>query len=152
MLLLILTAAGSSGLLWHAQQAPVEPAVPAPSVMPAPAMPMPPPPAPFRPKLAQPKGNMAGWVKNSDYPKELKNGESGTTGFRLFINRKGKPVKCLVTMSSGNALLDAITCDILMKRANFYPARDGYGKPQEATYSSRMRWVVPLPISPTLAP
>lgn len=149
MLFLTFATAGAAGLAAHNQQAPAQVEVPAPTILPAPAPP--PPPTPYRPKMAQPKGNWTGWVKNSDYPKQLTNGESGVTGFRLLIDRKGRPVKCIVTLSSGTPLLDELTCALLMKRANFSPALDGYRKPVEGTYSTRVRWVAPSQSAPAPA-
>jgi protein TonB len=127
-----------------ANAAPTAALPPAPQVLPTPAPP--PPPAsvtPYVPVPPKPKGNPGTWVRNSDYPKELKNGESGTTQFRLHVSDKGKPVACDILRSSGHPVLDAKTCEIMMRRAEFVPAQSGYGKVTYGTYTSRMRWGTP---------
>ena len=86
---------------------------------------------------------MSGWVKQSDYPKELRVGESGLTGFRLYIGSDGRPTRCVITSTSGYPVLDARTCEVLMKRARFEPGRDGYNRPIESNYSNRVRWIAP---------
>ncbi len=117
---------------------------PAPQVLPTPAPPPPPAPVtPYVPVPPKPKGNPGTWVRNSDYPNELRNGESGSTQFRLHVSYKGKPVACDIMRSSGYPVLDAKTCEIMMKRAEFVPARSGYGKPTYGTYVSRIHWGSP---------
>ncbi len=86
----------------------------------------------------------ASWVRSKDYPKAaLRAEETGTTGFRLDVSRKGKATACTVTFSSGSAVLDAATCSVLLRRARFSPARDANGRGVAGTYASRFRWMLP---------
>jgi TonB family protein len=87
-------------------------------------------------------------VTNDDYPEEaIRNKEQGNVTFRLDIGSDGMPTGCSVTDSSGSPTLDATTCRILMERARFQPARDANGKPTTDSFSSRVRWVLPDPVS-----
>lgn len=116
---------------------------PAPVILHAPPAPPPPPPSPYAPMPPRPKGNPGAWVHSSDYPKQLHNGESGTTRFRLHVNDKGLPQACDIVWSSGTPELDAKTCEVMLRRAKFYPARDGNGKPTKGYFSSRLMWASP---------
>ncbi|WP_405029568.1 TonB family protein [Novosphingobium sp.] len=107
--------------------------------------PPPPPPTPYPRTPPKPKGDPSGWVRSSDYPKQLRNGQSGVTQFRLLISDTGKPIACDVMSSSGHPELDAKTCEVLMKRAKFVPARSGYNRPTNGSYTARARWVAPAP-------
>ena len=118
--------------------------VPAPSA-PRPPPPPPPPATPYPYSPPKPKGDPSGWVRNSDYPKQLSNGQSGVTQFRLLISDKGKPIACDVMISSGHPELDAKTCEVLMKRAKFIPAQSGYNRPTNGSYTARARWIAPAP-------
>ncbi len=114
----------------------VEAACPEPGV-PWPAMPQ----AATRLKV---KGDPASWVPPSAYPRDaLGSGIEGTVGFTLVVGPDGKPAQCRVTMSSGNDSLDWGACESLMRRAAFDPAKDANGQPIAASYSNRVRWVIP---------
>jgi protein TonB len=63
-----------------------------------------------------------------DYPfAARRHGWQGTVIADLTINARGTVDKCAVVKSSGYKLLDDSTCDILVKRAQFHPARDKSG-------------------------
>jgi TonB family protein len=79
-----------------------------------------------------------------DYPMEaLRREEQGTVAFRLSIGRRGNVTDCVVTSSSGSAVLDDATCDILESRAKYEPARDAEGKRISDEDTGRIRWVLP---------
>lgn len=117
---------------------------PAPIVLAPPAPAPPAPPAPRGPTSgAQPKGNPADWATTEDYPaRALREERAGTTGFRLSVGADGRPTDCQVTSSSGSPDLDAATCSNVMRRARFKPAMQD-GQPVSASYSNRIRWVIP---------
>jgi protein TonB len=72
---------------------------------------------------------------DSDYPAEAQqNGEEGTVRARLDIDASGRVARCTVIRSSGHALLDSATCNILRSRARFAPARDRYGNVRPDSY------------------
>lgn len=119
-----------------------------PPVMPpmvlVPPPPAAPPPPRFTPKGASPKGNPANWATANDYPaRALREEREGTTGFRVSIGPDGRVTDCQITSSSGHSDLDQATCDNVRRRARFTPATDGEGNPTSATYSNRIRWVIP---------
>ncbi|HEX6376164.1 MAG TPA: energy transducer TonB [Allosphingosinicella sp.] len=77
----------------------------------------------------------------TSYPKSsLDNNEQGTVHYRVKIDRRGVPKECEVTQSSGYQRLDFATCDLLMSRARFTPARDSRGRPGRSTYDGRVIW------------
>lgn len=107
------------------------------------------------PQSPKPMGNPGEWVTTRDYPSEaLRNEQEGTVAFRIQVGKDGVPSGCEVTMSSGSALLDSATCDLIQSRARFSPAMDGQGRAVVGTYSNSVRWTipddpVPASISPT---
>jgi TonB family protein len=103
---------------------------------------------------AVPANNPADWITTDDYPYEaMLLEQEGTTVFTLTIDEKGIPSHCSVTISSGAALLDSRTCDRVMARARFIPARTDEGEASRAEYATRILWQLPAggdPITPTL--
>lgn len=121
----------------------VTPPPPAPPIV-LPPPPAAPPPPRFSPTGAVPRGNPGSWVTTDDYPsRALREGATGTTGFRLSVGPDGRANGCEITSSSGNAELDAATCKYAQSRARFTPAKDGEGQPTSGSYTSRVRWVIP---------
>jgi TonB family protein len=77
----------------------------------------------------------------TEYPKaSLANNEQGTVHYRVKIDRRGVPSQCEVTQSSGFERLDMATCNLLMSRARFTPARDSRGRAGRSTYDGRVIW------------
>ncbi len=56
-------------------------------------------------------------------------GQEGTVQARLTVGTDGRPTDCVVIRSSGHEALDAATCNAVMSRARFTPARDAAGRP-----------------------
>jgi len=80
------------------------------------------------------------WFSADDYPAEaVKNGTEGDVAFEVDVDPQGMPVACRITASSGSALLDRTTCDILLKRGRFKPAM-AHGKPVAGHYAETARW------------
>jgi periplasmic protein TonB len=78
------------------------------------------------------------------YPKRaIKNGEQGTVGFRASVSRHGVLESCEVTRSSGHPTLDAETCELIAKHANFEPARTSEGKTASVTHEGVVNWRLP---------
>jgi protein TonB len=75
--------------------------------------------------VVHPKGDGGPLFSSSDYPAEAyRHGWKGSVVADLTINVNGRVSKCEIVQSSGYAVLDSRTCDILVQRASFYPARD----------------------------
>jgi protein TonB len=69
-----------------------------------------------------------GKIRDSDFPSEARKAKAnGTTETEIAVTPEGRPAGCRVTRSSGNGLLDATTCRLVMARFRFRPARDGSG-------------------------
>jgi len=88
-----------------------------------------------------PIGNPAHWFSSGDYPREMQmhNREGGVV-VRLDIGETGAVGKCTVVVSSGEALLDEATCDILRKRGRFIPAKAPDGRAVAAPWVQNVVW------------
>jgi protein TonB len=79
----------------------------------------------------------------ADYPFEARrHGWEGTVIADLTIGTRGVVGKCDVVKSSGYKVLDDTTCNILVKRARFRPARDKDGNSvADVVRTPEIRWV-----------
>src|SRR3954469_23360472 len=83
----------------------------------------------------------ASWFTAADYPLEAAAKRmEGSVTFRVDVDADGKPIKCEVTKSSGQPILDQRTCDVVLSRAHFKPALDAKGKPIPGQYSTYLVW------------
>ncbi|MDB5677016.1 energy transducer TonB [Sphingomonas bacterium] len=83
------------------------------------------------------------WFTDRDYPKESKKrGEQGRVSLQLTVSKKGVPIACTITKSSGFEALDRKTCDLAVKRARFVIQLDLQGKPMEFRYPITTNWVL----------
>lgn len=93
---------------------------------------------------AAPRNDPARWVTDSDYRSRwIREGLYGTARFRLEIAANGKVSDCTITQSTGHAVLDQATCELIARRARFTPATDSSGAATGGTYVSSIRWVLP---------
>ena len=89
-------------------------------------------------------GGPSTWFRPGDYPQAaLARGGEGAVNVKLGVDAKGATVTCAVTGVSGDAALDAATCDILMKRASFRPARDVKNRPVPSQVTVTINWKLP---------
>ena len=117
---------------------------PAPVLLPPPPIAAPPAAIVLPPRAAAAKGNPAEWFGADAYPSEaIRNEEEGRTVSRILIGRDGRVRSCGIVTSSGHPRLDAATCDVLVRRGAFKPARDAAGRAIEATRQVPVRWVLP---------
>ena len=86
-------------------------------------------------RSAIPKGSPNRWISQDDYPANATG--SGNVSITLVIDVTGKPVSCVVRISSGLDLFDQTACTMLQKRARFSPALDAYGRPIVGQYETR---------------
>jgi periplasmic protein TonB len=115
------------------------------------AFPLPPAPTPsavpeprFAPVAPAPRGQPGNWVTSNDYPtRDIREGNEGTALFKLTLTAQGAVSGCEITRSSGHPGLDAATCDRLMARARFAPARDAQGQATTGSYTGKITWVIP---------
>jgi protein TonB len=98
----------------------------------------------FKPKPAVPKNDPRKWVTTDDYPaRDLREGNEGTTAFRVVVGTNGRVSVCEIVKSSGHPGLDAATCKAVKARARFTPATDENGQPVAGTYSNKVLWQIP---------
>jgi hypothetical protein len=96
-----------------------------------------------KPKPITPLGKI---ITADDYPPmSLYSGQQGSVKFRLRVNQFGKPDGCVIEISSRWPVLDNATCDLLLSRANFYPARNSKGEAERGDYSASISWKLPDP-------
>jgi TonB family protein len=82
-------------------------------------------------------------IIEQNYPAEsLSKGEQGVVEFAVDLDKDAGIDSCVVTRSSGYPLLDAATCDVIVKHAQFSPAESG-GKRVATTRAGRIAWKLP---------
>ncbi len=98
----------------------------------------------FKPRAAAPKGKWQAWVTTNDYPsRDLREGNQGTTRYRLSIDAAGRVSSCTITASSGHPGLDRATCDKVQSRARFEPATDQTGARVSGSFAGSVTWTIP---------
>lgn len=103
------------------------------------------------PQPAQALQELHNYFSADDYPTQAqRRNAQGTVHFTLVIDRRGMPSRCAVDQSSDDPDLDRVTCEIMLRRARFSPARDARGRAVEGSVSSRVRWVLPEGAGPGL--
>lgn len=96
-----------------------------------------PPPA----RHARARADLQSYFFTGDYPREaMRLSQEGTVGFQLDVSPEGRVNLCRVVSSSGSELLDVRTCEILLVRARFEPARDEAGNAVPDIISARVTW------------
>lgn len=76
-----------------------------------------------------------------DYPREaLRNEEEGRATAWLLIGTDGRVERCGIQSSSGSKSLDEQTCNLLLAKANFQPARDRRGRPVQSIFYQPLTW------------
>lgn len=84
---------------------------------------------------------VGGRITNVDYPKsatEARQGGSITAHFT--VGADGRPSKCRVVKSSGNADIDATTCRLIEQRFRYEPARNKAGHPISDVTGWQQTW------------
>jgi protein TonB len=99
---------------------------------------------PAKPRLRIKDQTLSDLVEPEDYPPAaLRAEESGAVGLQLVIGTDGRAFDCRITASSGSAILDRATCDMLKRRSRFWPALDHRGKPVVALVDHGVTWSLP---------
>lgn len=77
----------------------------------------------------------------ADYPGvAVRRKQTGTSGILLLIDESGAVKDCTLTQASGVAVLDSITCLVILSRARFLPALGPDGKPAKSAYRREITW------------
>jgi protein TonB len=94
-----------------------------------------------RPVRGTPPEIIRGGFRRSDYPRELRAlGPEGTTWADVVVGTNGRVTSCRITRPSGIPQFDAKTCQILLQRFRYRPARDPSGRPIPAADSFSVDW------------
>ncbi|MFL6861780.1 MAG: TonB family protein [Allosphingosinicella sp.] len=86
---------------------------------------------------------LRGGIDGRDYPpRAYEAGETGTTYMRFTVTRSGRARDCVVTRSSGHRDLDAVTCELILRRFLYRPARDAEGRLVEEEVRGQQDWEI----------
>lgn len=92
----------------------------------------------------EPIGENVGWFTQDDYPASaLRRGAQGNVRVGIRIDPRGHVRRCDVLVSSHEADLDKVTCNVVLERARFEPARGANNRRIWSIYVRNVRWVVP---------
>ena len=87
-----------------------------------------------------------GRIRDSDYPREAaEQGATGTVSVRYRIELDGRVTGCVITRSSGSAILDETTCRLIEQRFRYEPSRDARGRPVISYIVRDNDWVIERP-------
>lgn len=90
-------------------------------------------------RIAVPARFRSGRIVGRDYPRAAR-GHQGVVATRLTVSATGAVTGCRVVSSSGNAVLDGVTCQLIRERFRFAPARDAQGNPVPSITPWRQSW------------
>lgn len=92
----------------------------------------------------RPLSKPSNWITSSAYPSGMvMMGKQGLVNFRLSVDEKGVPTACEIQRSYSDPQFDKVTCQLLMRRGRFAPARDAAGKPIASYYLNSVRFIMP---------
>lgn len=95
-------------------------------------------------RLARPLGDPGSWISPADYPHSARASHaSGTSHVELMVSATGKVTSCKIVESSGFSDLDEATCNLLLARGQFIPARDKAGNAISQSFREDLRWAQP---------
>lgn len=101
-------------------------------------------PEPRANRPVMPRNEPRYWIRSSDYPAAAREEQrTGETRVELKVSRWGTVAECKVLASSGHADLDAATCDLLGRRAQFFPAMDKDMNTVPSTWRHTYEWTDP---------
>jgi TonB family protein len=91
--------------------------------------------------FAEPERPLYSYFRADDYPSDAeKSGASGTAEVRVTVEPNGRASECKVLRSAGHKSLDQVTCEVMMKRVRYTPARDGAGKALRSPALGSAHW------------
>ena len=92
---------------------------------------------------ARSRQNLPSYVRADDYPSgALSRNEQGQVLFELTVSPAGQVTGCQILRSSGSTELDDKTCQIMVQRARFYPARNGRNTAVPDVVRSSIGWLI----------
>ncbi|MXO48071.1 TonB family protein [Erythrobacter vulgaris] len=89
-----------------------------------------------RPKA---KGDMSDWFRGGVYPTmAMRKGLSGSIGYRLAINEKGRVTDCVIQSNYSDPAFSESVCDGFTRNARFEPARNAAGEAVKSYSANRV--------------
>ena len=87
-----------------------------------------------------PKSNPNNWLSSANYPRgSARRGEQALVNFRLLVDAEGNPTQCAIQQSAAKTSdFGTTSCDMIMRRARFDPARTPDGTPVASYYINRV--------------
>lgn len=94
--------------------------------------------------MAKPSNNAARWATTEDYPRaDFVKKNEGLATFLVTVGADGAATGCRIVGSSGYPSLDKRTCELMLVRAAFHPAKDASGHAVPSFYMNAIQWRVP---------
>lgn len=88
-------------------------------------------------------GSLSRYFSTEDYPAAaMRYEQQGAVGFRLALAPDGRISDCVVTRSSGSAVLDRSTCRILSRRVRYAPNPRMTGRTTPISDRGTVRWTL----------
>jgi len=81
---------------------------------------------------------LSGRITDSDFPDSVSRG--GTVHLRFTVAPSGRISDCAVTRSSGSRVLDSLTCQLIVRRFRYRPARNAEGRPIASAVVGEHLW------------
>ena len=89
----------------------------------------------------RPRRTTQSLISRDDYPPAaMGTGAHGRVSMMLKLDTQGRVTECIITRSSGSAVLDLTTCRLVQRRARFDPATDQSGKPVIGFIAQSVEW------------
>lgn len=84
------------------------------------------------------------WLGPDNYPPSaIRAGEHGRVVAIVSIDATGHPTACRIDISIGSPALEKGTCDVVLAKGKFEPARDAKGRAIASEMTMPVRWVLP---------
>ena len=88
-----------------------------------------------------PPVRVAGALSDRDYPRMVgRRGRGGTVAISFRVRDDGRVDSCRVIRSSGEEMLDELTCELVEMRFRYRPARDETGQPIDYLLRTSFTW------------
>jgi TonB family protein len=82
-------------------------------------------------------------VSSYDYPSQaIRSSSEGRVVVRVDVSAEGRAAACMPVAPSGSAALDAASCQAILARARFRPARGADGRPTAARIVTTVTWLI----------
>lgn len=92
-------------------------------------------------RVATPASNPGRWITSDDYPREeLRRRGQGLVHFRLDVDTEGRPTACHIQRATRSDYFAQVSCEQLMRNAEFLPALNASGNPIASYFATTVRF------------